>query len=244
MGYGMNNNSTDGMSRSARITYAIKESGKMQIEIAKACAVAPASVSQWRSGETKGIRPENLFALASATGFDAKWLATGEGEPRVGNLEAERIIAWDAPDDLPSDEFVIVPRVDVKFAAGSGEMVVDEVYKTQGVAFRMGWIRQRGLNPKCLYAFELKGDSMEPTLPHGSMITINTECREIEDGKVYGIRYGDDLRIKRLFKRFDGGLIIRSDNAAKYPEEQIPVAEAEQIAIIGRYVAHSYDGDI
>src|SRR5690606_7668294 len=35
---------------------------------------------QWITGESKSLKPENLFALAKATGFSAMWLAIGQGE--------------------------------------------------------------------------------------------------------------------------------------------------------------------
>jgi phage repressor protein C with HTH and peptisase S24 domain len=85
---------------------------------------------------------------------------------------------------------------------------------------------------------------MHPTLPDTSKVTLDLSDTTILDGKVYGIRYGEELRIKRLFKRFDGGLIIRSDNSAKHPEESIDPEQLEHIAVIGRYVAHSFDGDL
>lgn len=51
--------------------------------LAKACGVAPAAVTQWISGQTKGMKPENLFAAADFLGIEPRWLATGEGPMRV-----------------------------------------------------------------------------------------------------------------------------------------------------------------
>jgi len=85
---------------------------------------------------------------------------------------------------------------------------------------------------------------MEPTLPQGAKVTLDLSNTAIQDGKVYGIRYGNELRIKRLYKRFDGGLIIRSDNATKNPDESLNPDQLEHVSVIGRYVAHSFDGDI
>lgn len=229
--------------RHERVSLAIEHSGKTKTAIATACGVTPSSVTQWTTGETASIKPENLFALASETGVSAKWIATGEGSPEPYRPRSN-IHAWEAPDDLPDSQFIIVPRVEVSFSAGSGQMVIEEIEKDQGNAYRMEWIRRRRLNPKKLYDFILKGDSMEPTLPDGSKVTLDLSNTAIQDGKIYGIRYGEELRIKRIFKRFDGGLVIRSDNASKYPEESVDPEQLEHITIIGRYVAHSYDGDL
>jgi SOS-response transcriptional repressor LexA len=67
------------MSRSERISRAISESGRTKKEIADLCGVSPGAVTQWTTGETKSIRPENLVALSRATGKAIEWLATGEG---------------------------------------------------------------------------------------------------------------------------------------------------------------------
>lgn len=233
----------DPSGRHQRVALAIEHSGKSKSLIAKNCGVSPAAVSQWTSGETASIRPENLFALASETGVSAKWIATGEGAPEP-YTPGTNVFAWEAPDDLPDEEFVVVPRVEVRFAAGTGAMVIEEVHRDQGNAYRMDWIRRRRLNPKNLYDFVVCGDSMSPTLPDGAKVTLDLSNTSIIDGKIYGIRYGDELRIKRLFRRFDGGLIIRSDNPAKFPEESVDPDDLEHVTVIGRYVAHSFDGDL
>lgn len=67
------------MTRAERIALAIQRSGKKNGQIAAEIGVTPSSVSQWRSGLTKSIKPENLAALAKATGASMLWLATGDG---------------------------------------------------------------------------------------------------------------------------------------------------------------------
>lgn len=67
------------MNRPDRIALAIKHSKKMKKEIARECGVTPSAVTQWITGDSKGMKPENLFALAQATGVSAEWLANGSG---------------------------------------------------------------------------------------------------------------------------------------------------------------------
>lgn len=93
---------------------------------------------------------------------------------------------------------------------------------------------------------DIDGDSMEPKIPNGSVVTLDKSINTIEQiqpNKVYAIRYGNELKIKRLSRRFDGALIIDSDNPA-YDREIVDVADLEHIGIIGKYVSHSYDGEI
>lgn len=65
---------------SDRIAYVIRRFDGTQVELANAIGITKSAVGQWKNGHIKYIRPENLFALAKATGFSAEWLGTGKGE--------------------------------------------------------------------------------------------------------------------------------------------------------------------
>lgn len=65
-----------------RVQYVLAQSDKTPTDIGKALGISSEAVLQWASGKTKHIRPENLFAFADATGFEARWIGTGEGPER------------------------------------------------------------------------------------------------------------------------------------------------------------------
>lgn len=67
-----------------RIAKAITDSGAEAKSIAKRCGVSLQAVYSWQRGEVKNLRNNHLFALADATGFEARWIATGEGPERQG----------------------------------------------------------------------------------------------------------------------------------------------------------------
>lgn len=62
-----------------RITKAIEGAGLNASTAARKLGLSPEAVLQWMSGTTKNIRPANLFLLADVTGYEARWIATGEG---------------------------------------------------------------------------------------------------------------------------------------------------------------------
>jgi transcriptional regulator with XRE-family HTH domain len=59
-----------------------KRANKLAIsakEIAKACGVSDKAVYQWYNGATKGLKPENLVAVARLLKTTERWLALEDG---------------------------------------------------------------------------------------------------------------------------------------------------------------------
>lgn len=64
-------------------------------DLARACNVKPASVSEWINGPTKTLRGPNAISAARCLGVNNEWLSTGRGPMRVGDIPITN-----APDDL------------------------------------------------------------------------------------------------------------------------------------------------
>ena len=65
-----------------RIEHAISASGISVQDAARICGVSVQAIYIWMRDGVKDLRNENLFTLADATGFDARWIAIGEGVPQ------------------------------------------------------------------------------------------------------------------------------------------------------------------
>lgn len=64
--------------RKERIAEAI---GKRRVKtLASKMGISPSAIYQWLKGDTKNLKLEYLFALASETGYRAEWIATGKGD--------------------------------------------------------------------------------------------------------------------------------------------------------------------
>lgn len=144
-----------------------------------------------------------------------------------------KVVPWVVPSDL-SDDWVLVERRSIKLAAGNGT-VVFEHEKLPPLAFRSEYLREKRVrsnnNLVICYA---EGDSMEPSFRDRDVLLCDTGQTEIIDGEVYALDYGGELRVKRLRKRFDGGLLIQSDNAARFPPEVLTATDSVHIKILGR----------
>ena len=131
---------------------------------------------------------------------------------------------------------MFVPRSFARLSAGSGEIVFDEK-NGPALPFETVWIKAKGLYGNSLILVDAAGDSMEPTINDGDMVLVHTRIGDdFEDGKVYAIRYNDELRVKRLFHRHDGGIVIRSDNHGRFPDEPVPPDSLEHIEVLGSVV--------
>ena len=67
-----------------------------QTEIAKYCGVSKGAVSQWKKGDVKNLKFENLYRLADITGFSARWLAIEEGPERSADLPGVQLTSQEA----------------------------------------------------------------------------------------------------------------------------------------------------
>lgn len=151
------------------------------------------------------------------------------------DLYSRTVVAWESESDLPQDQFVFIPRLEVELSAGNGNVVWNVSKKDEPQAFRLDWLKKKGLqasNLSCMYAF---GDSMEPYIQDGDSLLVDLSRTEVIDNHVYAIRYGDTLKVKRLFRRFDKSLRIVSDNR-EHPEEIIQGEDMNDVQVIGEVV--------
>ena len=163
----------------------------------------------------------------------ALWLDGDSSEQGLSH-----IVVWEKASDLPPDTYAMVPRISISLAAGNG-IVAEEEKDVPPLAFTEEWIRSRNVSCRSnLRICKVVGDSMAPYIGDKDSVMIDLGQKSLIDGNVYCIRYGDELRIKRLYKRYDGGLRIVSDNR-EYPEEALSPTEMQHVEIIGKSIWRS-----
>ena len=157
------------------------------------------------------------------------WQAAGPPAP----LAAPDALAVQATVDVQPG-YVANPRYNVQASAGNGALVGhDQIMEF--LAFSERYLCETVYTPPGhLLTIEARGDSMELTIRDGDLILIDINPdQSLETGKVYVIRVGDELQVKRLQHRLDGGVSVLSDNP-RYAPELIPRAQLEQLHILGR----------
>lgn len=137
------------------------------------------------------------------------------------------------PVDL--EEFVFVPRFNLKAAAGHGSATEGEK-PVFSMAFRKYWIEHYlRADPRDLSVISVKGDSMEGVLNDRDVILVNSADNEPGTG-LYVLRLDGDLIVKRVQRIPGGRLKVLSANEAYEPFEVDLNRPTDDFAIIGRVV--------
>lgn len=74
-----------------RIESAMADRGMNAARLAVAAHLSRSAISQILNGKTKAPKPENLFAIADALKYEARFLATGKGPARMEESSRDRI---------------------------------------------------------------------------------------------------------------------------------------------------------
>ncbi len=240
------------MALADRITEAMEGAGISQSELACATKKTRSAVNQWLSGRIKTLKAETAAMIEAATGYRASWLVTGVGAKKINELNTallsngKPVQTWHQEAPAPLG-MVLISQYKIKFSAGNGRTAnFEEMVESSPRAYKEDWLKRQGMKPENVRRFKVDGDSMEPFLYSGDTVLVNLAEVNVQNGKVYALRYGEDLRIKRLYKRLNGGLILHSDNPDHRPrDEELSADEVnEHIGIIGRVRDKSGSGGL
>jgi phage repressor protein C with HTH and peptisase S24 domain len=159
-------------------------------------------------------------------------------EPQ-GHVDIYPIEVWDDQTPLGPEEVELPFYKEVELSAGKGSEVMLE---TSGRKLRFGRrsLQRKGVEPESAACAAVTGNSMEPVLPDGSTVGIDTSRKQVQDGKMYAIDHAGQLRVKLLYRLPGGGLRVRSYNEAEHPDERYEGDYVENhIRIIGKVFWYS-----
>lgn len=233
-----------------------------QEEFAKDLKVHKNTLANYEAG--KRVPDANFLVdvLETYPEIDPAWLLTGEGaklrEETISDLRAVTPPRGSGGGTLPSadaikkgvaisndamgsDKYIKVARYDVAASAGGGSMVANEQV-VDYIQFKPEWIKSAlGVSAKNLALISVKGDSMEPTLSNGDIIMVDTTDRQFEANAIYVLQNWGSLLVKRIQRKMDGTVVIKSDNKA-YEPEIVRGDLIEQLHVVGRVVWYGRRG--
>ena len=219
------------------IKQARQNAGLTQPELAEKCGWGQSRISNYERGERDpGI--DDLRLISKALGVDIYELITKQTisavTPSQSNAELHGgFEIWDSKTPLQEDEVAIPFYMEVELSAGAGSAVQREV-GGPSLRFAKSTLKKSNVQPENAACVRVIGNSMDPVLPDGSTVGIDTGSIHIKDGSMYAIDHDGMLRVKMLYRLPGGGIRIKSFNNDEYPDEIYPAEESRGIKIIGR----------
>ncbi|WP_392564346.1 helix-turn-helix transcriptional regulator [Orbus wheelerorum] len=230
------------MSFTERFNLAMKNKGISQGKLAESIGVAQSGIWKLTSGVSKTSR--KIIEISNVLDVNPEWLATGKGDMHSKNKINEidmdtstQVNEWDSNTPLHDDEVEVPYFQSIELAAGHGT-VNSEDYDGKKLRFDKSFFRRKGVQKENIICFPVIGDSMEPRIPNGATVAIDTIKKDIVDGDIYAIYQGDLCRLKRLYRMPHNKLRINSFNSVDNPDE---IDEQSNVEIIGRVFYCSFD---
>lgn len=163
---------------------------------------------------------------------------SGELEAQMSGLGIE---AFDQSEPLNDDDYVTLPALSTELAAGDGA-ASDNEFGVKHLKFTREYLRSKGVDPQNARVVDIMGSSHSPVLEPGDAVAVDLANTRIIDGDMYAFRDIDMLRVKLLYRRPGGGLLLRSYNRAEYPDEELTGDQVrDRIEIKGRVFWGSRD---
>lgn len=189
---------------------------------AKRCEIPEATMRGYFNGKIPS--GDKILTIANVAQVSIEWLVSG----REAKEQADDV----AVNTVLSDQFTLVPRLDVQASAGNGSLTYSEE-PIDLLAFQESWLRDRNINPRFARVLTAKGDSMEPTIRDGDVLLVDTSITNVHDNAIYIVVYNGHTLVKRVNMLRNGSLTIISDND-RHPPEDVPLAEVPDLHIAGR----------
>lgn len=200
-----------------------------------------AMIENNKRGVPSSIR-ENFYKVFGFSYDDALYCETEEQlsnlqqrvlsvKNKLDDIETRAYRVYHAAQALEQSNLTKIPFYSAKAAAGEGVEMYN--YPEKDII----WFDKRylhavvGHNTDHLSLITAEGDSMQPTIMNGDLLMVDDSIKEIRPNKIFVIRQGNQLRVKRLRTELTGETLIISDNPV-YPMEVMD----KETEIIGQVV--------
>ena len=216
-----------------------KQQGFSQTRLAEMAGTSCSQVSAVEHDQS-GISLRNAVAIADALKTSLEFLLGRVEDPRPAHEMASELKTKIAhirdleeghaePLDPDWQEHVGIDQLDT--TVGADGKIRDETL-TGRMKFPYPWLRKHGLRSHMCRIVRMTGEAMEPTIPDGSMILVNTAATDRRDGSIIVVRIGDQQIVRRVTHDPEAGWLLSNDNRDKaswptqpWPENAIAIGE-------------------
>ena len=128
-------------------------------------------------------------------------------------------------------DHVAIDQLDTTVGADG---LVREETVIRRLKFPHPWLRRYGLRAHQCRIVRMTGEAMEPTIPDGSAILVDTAATDRRDGAIAVVRIGGRQVVKRILDDPEAGWLLANDHPDKagwptepWPEDAVLVGEVK-----------------
>jgi transcriptional regulator with XRE-family HTH domain len=192
-----------------------------------------------RAIELAGNKAKLAETLGEAPSLLTRWFR-GDRSPTLNKVTpildflGAKVLFPDQPYTLPTSEYVFVSKALAKPAAGGGSLETSG--ETEGgLVFKLSWLKERThTSPEHLRIMKVRGSSMSPTFENDDVVLVDEGNTELNPDRVYVIRKGEEIYVKRYRKTPDALLFIGDNRARDFEDVRVAQGEEDGFAVIGR----------
>ena len=184
------------------------------------------SLDRYCRGESD-VPATRLGLIAQACGVATDFLVYGVDRTPI--LTMKQAQAFNDSADVAS-----IPLLDVIASAGPG---IENPFPLEidHLPFPKRWLEDLGVPQNAARFLGSRGDSMEPTILDGAICLADIRYQVPRVDGVYALIDGNDVRIKRIARGWEGKIVLISDNE-RYASETLAAPDAESLRIAGKIV--------
>lgn len=137
----------------------------------------------------------------------------------------------------PVGQQTYIPVSSLRASAGLGVAQPEYEYIVGTMQLSETWLRSQLhiANPAQLGILSAYGDSMAPTFNDGDVLLVDRAVDAIRLDAIYVIEVNGELFVKRVVRRMDGSVVIKSDNQL-YDPHVLSNEEKDSLRVLGRVV--------
>jgi phage repressor protein C with HTH and peptisase S24 domain len=200
-----------------------------QREFAKILGFSSSYLSEVESSKTKPSL-ELLMRISQITNYSLHWLLTGKGPMFLD--PSEFMVKENSASYGELGTFALIPQAALEGGIGTEGKGVEGGVEGK-YAFRRTWLQSKG-NFEDFILFEVKGDSMDPTITDGDVVIIDRSKKQVVVGNIYALRTENAVMVKRLQPMDANHIKAMSDNKL-YESYEIDLGKGD-IEIIGQVI--------
>ena len=209
-----------------KLKFIRKELGLNQQNLADVLGCKIGKIKQIETGKTATISYADAKLLEKKYRINEQWLRFDIGDmfngPTIEDFEELE------QEFCNNQNTISLPFYnDIKASAGTGCVAEDS--KKEYIKIPRAFLPN---NHSSLEVLSVHGDSMESTFYDNDLIIIDKDKKELINGKIFIVRYEDELYVKRVFKMPQNKIILKSDNIY-YPDIDVV---SDNFKIIGQVI--------